>query len=98
MDSWLELGIAGIGASGTALAGLYALVRYFVKQNQQTMETFLKHLQEKNGHTERIANNFANATKEMTEKNVRSGEKIVSAISENTQEIKLLTQAHLNKK
>jgi hypothetical protein len=43
---------------GGSITGLYGLVRFVVKSLKGLSEHFLTHLEKKNGHLERVANDF----------------------------------------
>ena len=90
MDNWYELAIAGLGTGGTVVAGLWALMRKLIDSQEKMQSIFLSHLEKKNGHTERIADNFNKTTKKIGESVVKSNQELKS-------EIRLLTQAHKQK-
>lgn len=87
MSDLVDLAVAGIGTGSTIVAGLWALMRKWIESQEKLQKNFLTHLEQKNGHTERIAERFDNTTKEMSESIVRANEELKS-------EIRLLRQAH----
>lgn len=59
--------IAGMGAGTTVIGGFFALMKMFIKTAEKSQATFLEHLAKKNGHTERIANEFSDTVNKHNE-------------------------------
>lgn len=53
-----------VGAIGAMLGGMWMMFQRFSNSNTQMQKVFLEHLEKKNGHTERIANEFNRTVRE----------------------------------
>lgn len=50
---------------GSIAGGFFAVIRYAITSFNSMQQNFLKHLELKNGHNERIANKYAESDKEV---------------------------------
>lgn len=66
---------------GGFIGAMFGLIKYMTSENRKSQDTFLKYIETKNGHIERIANKF-----------VESSDRNNTTLEKNTEQITILNE------